>query len=116
VGILVGTDYNPDGIKGIGPKTALKLINKHGSLEEALPHIKNAEFPHPVEQIKDLFVNPRTTNDYKLKWNKPDVAGLIGFLSGEHNFSQQRVMGAIDKMKAGMAQRAKKTTLDRFFG
>jgi flap endonuclease-1 len=116
LGILVGTDYNPDGIKGIGPKTALKLINKHGSLEEALPHIKNAEFPHPVEQIKDLFVNPRTTNDYKLKWNKPDVAGLIGFLSGEHNFSQQRVMGAIDKMKAGMAQRAKKTTLDRFFG
>jgi len=116
LGILVGTDYNPDGIKGIGPKTALKLINKHGSLEEALPHIKNAEFPHPVEEIKDLFVNPRTTDDYKLEWNKPDVAGLIGFLSGEHNFSQQRVMGAIEKMKSGMTQRAKKTTLDRFFG
>ena len=116
LGILVGTDYNPDGIKGIGPKTALKLINKHGSLEEALPHIKNAEFPHPVEEIKDLFVNPRTTDDYKLEWNKPDVAGLIGFLSGEHSFSQQRVMGAIEKMKAGMVQRAKKTTLDRFFG
>ena len=116
LGILVGTDYNPDGIKGIGPKTALKLINKHGSLEDALPHIKNAEFPHPVEEIKDLFVNPRTTDDYKLEWNKPDVAGLIGFLSGEHNFSQQRVMSAIEKMKAGMTQRAKKTTLDRFFG
>jgi len=116
LGILVGTDYNPDGIKGIGPKTALKLINRHGSLEEALPHIKNAEFPHPVEEIKRLFVNPRTTDDYKLEWNKPDVAGLIGFLSGEHNFSQQRVMGAIEKMKSGMTQRAKKTTLDRFFG
>jgi len=116
LGILVGTDYNPDGIKGIGPKTALKLINKHGSLEEALPHIKNAEFPYPVEEIKDLFVNPRTTDDYKLEWNKPDVAGLIGFLSGEHNFSQQRVMGAIEKMKAGMVPTAKKTTLDRFFG
>jgi len=44
------------------------------------------------------------------------VAGLIGFLSGEHNFSQQRVMGAIEKMKAGMVPTAKKTTLDRFFG
>jgi len=115
LGILVGTDYNPDGIKGIGPKTALKLINKHGNLEEALPHIKNVEFPHPIEEIKDLFVNPRTTNDYKLEWKKPDVAGLIGFLSGEHNFSQHRVMGAIEKMKAGMTQTAKKTTLDRFF-
>lgn len=116
LGILVGTDYNPDGIKGIGPKTALKLINKHGSLEEALPHIKNAEFPHPIEDIKDLFLKPRTTDDYVLEWNRPDVAGLIGFLSGEHNFSQQRVMGAIEKMKAGMTPRAKKTTLDRFFG
>ncbi|MCW3979653.1 MAG: flap endonuclease-1, partial [Candidatus Bathyarchaeota archaeon] len=33
VGILVGTDFNPKGIKGIGPKTALKLIREHGSLE-----------------------------------------------------------------------------------
>ena len=116
LGILVGTDYNPDGIKGIGPKTALKLINKHGSLEDALPHIKNVEFPHPVEEIKDLFVNPRTTDDYVLEWNRPDTAGLIGFLSGEHNFSQQRVMSAIEKMKAGMVPRVKKTTLDSFFG
>ena len=116
LGILVGTDYNPDGIKGIGPKTALKLINKHGSLEDSLPHIKNAEFPHPVEEIKELFVNPRTTDDYTLEWNRPDTAGLIGFLSGEHNFSQQRVLGAIEKMKAGMKPRAKRTTMDQFFG
>jgi len=116
LGILVGTDYNPDGIKGIGPKTALKLINKHGSLEDALPHIKNAEFPHPVEEIKDLFVNPRTTDDYLLEWNRPDTAGLIGFLSGEHNFNQQRVLSAIEKMKAGMKPRAKRTTMDQFFG
>jgi flap endonuclease-1 len=116
LGMLIGTDYNPDGIKGIGPKTALKLMKKHGSLEEALPHIKNASFPHPVEEIKELFVNPRTTDDYTLEWNKPDVAGLIGFLCGEHNFSQQRVMSAIEKMKAGLAPRAKKTTLDKFFG
>ncbi|MEM3824316.1 MAG: flap endonuclease-1, partial [Candidatus Bathyarchaeia archaeon] len=33
VGILVGTDFNPEGIKGLGPKTALKLIKEYGSLE-----------------------------------------------------------------------------------
>ncbi|MCW4012800.1 MAG: flap endonuclease-1, partial [Candidatus Bathyarchaeota archaeon] len=80
LGILVGTDYNPDGIKGIGPKTALKLITQHGSLEESLPHIKNADFPHPVEEIKELFIHPRTTSDYTLEWNRPDVAGWVGFL------------------------------------
>ena len=116
LGILVGTDYNPDGIKGIGPKTALKLIKQHGNIDEAIPHIKNAEFPHPVEEIKELFLNPRTTSEYSLEWNKPDVAGLIGFLCAEHNFNQQRVMNAIEKMQKGFEQKASRTTLDRFFG
>ena len=116
LGILVGTDYNPDGIKGIGPKTALKLIKQHGNLDEAIPHIKNAEFPHPVEEIKELFLKPRTTSNYTLEWKKPDVAGLLGFLCAEHNFSQQRVMSAIEKMQKGMEQKGEKTTLDRFFG
>jgi flap endonuclease-1 len=116
LGILVGTDYNPDGIKGIGPKTALKLMKQHGSLEDVIPHIKNAEFPHPVEEIKELFLNPRTTSDYTINWSKPDVAGLIGFLCAEHNFSQQRVMSAIEKMQKGMEQKGRKTTLDRYFG
>lgn len=116
LGILVGTDYNPDGIKGIGPKTALKLIKEHGSLEDSLPHIKNVEFPHPVEEIKELFLKPRTTDDFVLEWNKPDVAGLLGFLCAEHNFSQSRVMSAVEKMQKGMDQKASKTTLDKFFG
>ena len=116
LGLLVGTDYNPGGIKGIGPKTALKLVKQHGSLEEALPHIKNAEFPHPVDEIKRLFLNPRITDDYTLLWNKPDVAGLLGFLCSEHNFSQQRVMSAVEKMQKGLELKEQKTTLDRFFG
>ena len=29
VGILIGTDFNPDGFSGIGPKNALKLIQKY---------------------------------------------------------------------------------------
>jgi flap endonuclease-1 len=116
LGILIGTDYNPDGIKGVGPKTALKLITEHGSLEAALPHVKNADFPHPVEEIKELFINPRITNEYNLEWNKPDVAGIIGFLCAEHNFSQQRVLSAVEKMQKGMDQKATRTTLERFFG
>ena len=37
--ILIGTDYFP-GIKGIGPKTALKLLKKYGSLETVLQYEK----------------------------------------------------------------------------
>lgn len=116
VGILIGTDYNPEGIKGVGPKTALKLIKEHGSIVEALNHVKNAEFPHPVEEIKELFLNPRIIADYELEWNKPDTAAIIGFLCGKHDFSQSRVMSAIEKMKKGSELSGEKTTLDRFFG
>ncbi len=45
VGILIGTDFNPDGIKGLGPKTALKLIKEHGTLEDALPLYQKRVFP-----------------------------------------------------------------------
>lgn len=116
IGILIGTDYNPEGIKGVGPKTALTLIKKNGTLEGALPHIKNAEFPHPVEEIRELFKNPSTTDDYDLEWKKPDTAAIIGFLCGEHSFSQSRVMNAIEKMNKGYARTGQHTTLDRFFG
>ncbi len=116
IGILVGTDYNPDGVKGIGPKTALKLIKKHGNIQDAISQIKNAKFPHPIEEIKELFLNPRVTNDYTLEWKNPDVAGLVGFLCAEHNFSQKRVMSAVKKMKKGLENDTKRTTLDRFFG
>ncbi len=116
MGILIGTDYNPDGVKGVGPKTALKLIREHGSLEEAVPHLKNPEFPHPVGEIKELFLNPRTTDDYDLEWRKPDTAGIIGFLCGEHSFSQSRVMNAVEKMHRGFEKSGERTTLDRWFG
>jgi len=116
IGILMGTDYNPDGIKGVGPKTALKLIQTHGTIEKAIPHIKNADFPHPVDEIRELFLKPRVTDDFELNWEKPDTAGLIGFLCGERNFSQSRVMNAIEKINKGFKLTGERTTLDRFFG
>jgi len=35
VGILLGTDFNPEGFEGIGPKKALKIIKEAGSLKAA---------------------------------------------------------------------------------
>jgi flap endonuclease-1 len=115
VGILVGTDYNPEGIKGIGPKTALKLVREHGRIEEALPHIKNANFPHPVEEMRALFLNPRTTDDYSLDWGAPDKEGIIAFLCGERDFSGDRVIKAVEKIEAGHKKSKGRMTLDKWF-
>ena len=80
VGILIGTDFNPDGIEGLGPKTALKLIKTHGSIENALPHIKNATFPVEPQQIREIFLHPDVTDDYKLEWKDADAEGVVDFL------------------------------------
>lgn len=115
VGILVGTDYNPKGIKGVGPKTALKLIKKYGNIENALPYIKNAEFPHSIEEIRALFIEPKTTDDYNLEWVPPDQEGIVDFLCGERNFSYDRVIKAIQKIEKGFSLTRERTTLDQWF-
>jgi flap endonuclease-1 len=116
VGILIGTDFNPDGIKGLGPKTALKLIKEHGTLENALPHIKNAEFPHPPEKIREIFLHPKVRDDYTLEWKEPNVDGIVDFLVREKDFSENRVRKAIEKMQEGTKELKSKTTLEKWFG
>jgi len=116
VGILVGTDFNPDGIKGLGPKTALKLVKEHGTLEKALPHIKNAEFPHPPEKIREIFLHPKVRSDYTLEWKEPNVEGIVDFLVRERDFSENRVRKAVEKMQEGAKELKSKTTLEKWFG
>ena len=116
VGILIGTDYNPEGIKGIGPKTAIKLIRKHGNLEAALSETPETNFPHPIDEIRKLFLHPQITDNYQLEWCKPDTAGILTYLCGEHNFSRDKVLMAIEKMEKGFASATKGATrLDKWF-
>jgi flap endonuclease-1 len=116
VGILIGTDFNPDGIRGLGPKTALKLIKEHGTLENALPHIKNAEFLHPPQSIREIFLHPQVTDNYKIEGKEPDVEGIVNFLVREKDFSEERVRKALEKMRQGAKKQEGKTTLEKWFG
>jgi flap endonuclease-1 len=115
VAMLVGTDFNPEGIKGIGPKTALKLIKKHGNIEEVLPELKDATFPVEPKRIREIFLNPKVTDNYKLEWEKPNVDGILDFLCGERDFSEERVGKALKRMIEGMKEAKSKTTLESWF-
>ncbi|MBS7653488.1 MAG: flap endonuclease-1 [Candidatus Bathyarchaeia archaeon] len=115
IGILIGTDFNPDGVKGIGPKSALKIIKTYGSLEAALPVLKNAEFPVDPVKIKEIFLHPNVTDSYKLVWKEPDVKGVINFLCGEKDFSEDRVRKALEKAIEGMRRARAKRTLEAWF-
>src|SRR3990172_2546578 len=56
IGLLVVSDFNP-GIKGIGPKKALDLVNKEKTLDRVLGKIEwNIDVP--AEKIYDFYLNP----------------------------------------------------------
>jgi flap endonuclease-1 len=116
IGILVGTDFNPEGVKGVGPKTALELIKQHGSLENALPFLKEATFPAEPAKIREIFLHPKVTDNYQLAWKEPDVNGVIEFMCGERDFDQDRVTKALEKMSTGIKKEKSKTTLEKWFG
>jgi flap endonuclease-1 len=115
IGLLIGTDYNPGGVKGIGPKNALKLIKKHGTLHEVLTVIADSQLSIELEKAKDIFLHPKVTNNYKLEWNTPQAEKIVDFLCKEHDFSESRVRRAVEKMERGLMDRKTMTTLDGFF-
>ncbi|KPV61597.1 MAG: Flap endonuclease 1 [Candidatus Bathyarchaeota archaeon BA1] len=116
IGILVGTDFNPEGVKGIGPKTALKLVKEHGSLEKLLPTLKEAEFPVEPQRIREIFLHPKVTDNYRIAWREPNAEGIVGFLCRERDFSEERVQKALEKMTEGVRKVKGKLTLEAWFG
>jgi flap endonuclease-1 len=98
VGILTGTDYN-EGITGIGPVKALKLVKEHKTLESVLKNVEwKSEFS--AEDIFNFFLNPPVTDDYKLEWKEPDTGKIIEFMVEEHDFSKERIEKVVEKLKS----------------
>ena len=97
IGILVGTDYNPGGIRGVGPKRALELVKRHPSIE-SLERAVKWEFDVSMREIYEFFLNPPVTDEYDVELKKPDAEGLIRFMVDEHEFSEKRVRKVINEI------------------
>jgi flap endonuclease-1 len=108
--ILVGTDYNPKGIEGIGPKKAFKAIKEFGSIKETVK--KGILEPFDYEVFKEFFLNPPVTDEYSLVWKAPDIEGAIDFLCGERDFSPERVKNALEKISRGIEKGKSQFRLD----
>lgn len=95
--ILVGTDFN-EGIKGIGPKTALKLVKTHGNLEGIPDHFKG-QLPENIGELRTIFLKPHVTDKYEVRFNGLNEPALRDFLCSERGFSAGRVDLAIERMR-----------------
>jgi flap endonuclease-1 len=97
IAILVGTDFNI-GVKGIGAKTGLKLIKEHDNIFNVLEK-QNIQLEVEPEILRNIFLKHEVVSDYKLQWSSPGTEGVVAFLCGEHDFSEPRVLNALDKFK-----------------
>ena len=95
--ILVGTDFN-EGVKGIGPKKALALIEKYGSLERIPGCLEQAG---DVSSIRRIYLEPVVTDEYEMAGGTPDLAGIEAFLCEEREFDRDRVAAALERAFRG---------------
>ena len=117
LGILVGTDYNPRGIPGIGQKRALEIVKKYKqpvlifkSVEEqmmSLPEEDRFEW----QEIFELFHKPRVVNA-DIKFSKVDEGEIKKILVQEHDFSAERVDKQLEKIREIKEQKKQKSLGD----
>jgi flap endonuclease-1 len=93
--ILVGTDFN-DGIKGIGPKKALKLVTQFGSIENMPAEVREVLAPI-ASPVREIYLHPDVTDDYEINFGHPQIDEIIRFLCDEREFSRERVTAALDR-------------------
>lgn len=135
--ILLGCDYL-EPIKGVGPKSALKLLREHGSLGAVVEHLRSKQASRedadeegegkkkkggvhvpeewPWERAKDLFLQPDVTpaDSFELEWKAPDLDGLVQFLVTEKGFNEDRVRKGAEKLTKHIGAK-QQGRLDSFF-
>jgi len=112
IGILIGTDFNPDGFERVGPKTALKMIKEFGKLED-VPQIQEQLAQIEYQQIREIFLSPDVTDAPEIKFGSVDYAGITDYLSSQRNFSRERVEASLNRLKKAVEK--KSHSLEKWF-
>jgi flap endonuclease-1 len=112
VGILIGTDFNPGGIPGIGPKTALKLVREYNKLEK-IEKIEDSLANIPYKEIREVFLKQEVPKVNSIEFNDINYDALVNFLCIEKNFSVARVNTSLDKVRKSITNRNQ--SLEKWF-
>lgn len=98
--ILVGTDFNPGGVKGIGPKKALALVKQKiypvAIFEDVVE--RHGDIGFNWREIFEIFKKPNVSK-HKISFPKFDEDKIKEILVGRHEFSLERVENQIAKLR-----------------
>ncbi len=107
VGMLSGTDFN-EGVKGVGAKTALKIVKEHKTLADAKSYVKTKygyEFKEDAEGIFDFFLNPPVEDTGPAKPGQLDTDAARKLLVEQHDFSEERVDRVLNGMEKSLKEK-----------
>ena len=112
VGILIGTDFNPDGFERVGPKTAIKMIREYGKLED-VTQIQEQLETIDYNAIRKIFLEPEVARVDKIEFGEVKYDGIINYLSNERSFSRDRVNSSLNRLKKSLDKKSQ--TLEKWF-
>jgi flap endonuclease-1 len=107
--ILVGTDFNPGGVRGIGPKKALNLVREKKypvAIFSELEEQGKLDFDWKV--VFEIFKKPNVKKE-NIKFPKVDEEEIKRLLVEEHDFSEDRVEKQLDKLRELKKRNQQKT-------
>ncbi|MEM4181896.1 MAG: flap endonuclease-1 [Candidatus Pacearchaeota archaeon] len=116
LGIIVGTDFNPGGIKGLGQKKALEIVRKYkypalifDYLQKSGKYVIDFIWTDIFKEFKEYKGN----NISRVEKKKIDFDKVKKILL-ERDFSEERIDNALEKLKEIQEQK-KQVSLKDFF-
>ncbi len=114
--MLIGTDFN-EKVEGVGPKTALKLVQENNSFESILEQLKekNKGIDFNYKEIMDIFLKPDIEKNPV--YSKPifDRSKIEHILIDKASFDEKRVKNYLDEFEKKRNETDKQKTLNNWF-
>ena len=107
--VLAGTDFNPGGVKGIGPKKALILVKEKRYPVKIFEDLeKEGKLDFNWKDVFEIFKKPNVKK-VKVNFPKLDAGKIKKILVEEHDFSLERIEKNLDKLKEVKGKSSQKT-------
>jgi len=118
IGLMEGTDFN-DGVRGVGPKTGLKIVKEHNTFAKVKKYVKEKyeyEFEEYIDDVYEFFLKPPIeTKLKKLEWKDANPKKVMDLLVEKHDFSEERVSKTLENMSGVIREAESQRTLDKWF-
>jgi flap endonuclease-1 len=112
--ILVGTDYNPGGVRGLGQKRALEIVQKYKYPVQIFNHVKDKyDFIFDWQEVFRQFHEYKSSVKGNLTFKKVNENKVKKILSS-HDFSENRINSGLEKLRK-LEESKKQKGLGEFF-